>query len=525
MMGERNRSTKPCILQRQLLLLLLVVVSFACVAVVVVDAGVDSLVGTEGNKYPVIYYKAPGTRGQVDDAHPVNGVELSNGDYAIVGKALRCERCDDPEGFAVVVDGRTGKTKWQWTPNSQQEDVLNAVVEVPDGSGDVLVVGFQTVGSGNNSVAKRSVTRLRGTDGTLVWTSLDFGDRRNSHGAWEMVTVSDDKSTILLSGVHKRAFREEMWFKSYGNVADGQAVVMEIPVDALGSPVSAESATWTKTWTQRGMTTAKAARPVAGGGVVVLLWGDDDDSSASLQYFDANRRSLWGPTRYGRAHGEGTDVAVSDNGRTFAITGHGCTRCQGELLGKLTKVRARTGRMVWSKGFASCDPEVYPSCTPIYNECWGVTAVANRGFVLACGTGLEYCGALTGDNLRRCRREQPVFLDPRPGAQPRPPAVWASLVVFVNNQGTMKWQRVDQYREPGVPKAGEPGWAAWSSASEYVIRGANGDLAFIQDEVSGIGLLKLKQRRPRNTSRTAATSRTARTSSNTSSTARTSPNP
>merc|ERR1719378_1745010 len=66
MMGERNRSTKPCILQRQLLLLLLVVVSFACVAVVVVDAGVDSLVGTEGNKYPVIYYKAPGTRGQVE---------------------------------------------------------------------------------------------------------------------------------------------------------------------------------------------------------------------------------------------------------------------------------------------------------------------------------------------------------------------------------------------------------------------------------------------------------------------------
>jgi len=518
-----TRVIPRALLQQLLLLLLLVVVSFACVAV---EAGVDSLVGTEGNVMPAMWYKAPGTRGQVDDAHPVNGVELSNGDYAIVGKALRCEDCPGSEGFAVVVDGSTGRTKWQWTLNSRKDDVLNAVVEVPDGSGDVLVVGYQTVGSGNNSVAKRSVTRLQGTDGTLVWTSTSFGDSQRSHGAWEMITVSDDKSTILLSGVHKRAFREEMWFKSYGNVADGQAIVMEIPVSALGAPVRAESATWTKAWTQRGMTTAKAARPVPGGGVVVLLWGDDDDSSASLQHFNANRESLWGPTRYGRAHGEGTDVAVSENGRTFAITGHGCTRCQGELLGKLTKVRARNGRMVWSKGFASCDPEKYPSCTPIYNECWGVSAVSNRGFVLACGTGLEYCGALTGDNLRRCRREQPVFLDPRPGALPRPPAVWASLIVFVNNKGEMKWQRVDQYREPGEPKAGEPGWAAWSSASEYVIRGANGDLAFIQDEISGIGLLKLRFRGRRNASpRLAATNRTARTSPNTTSMARTSPNP
>ena len=295
-----TRVIPRALLQQLLLLLLLVVVSFACVAV---EAGVDSLVGTEGNVMPAMWYKAPGTRGQVDDAHPVNGVELSNGDYAIVGKALRCEDCPDSEGVAVVVDGSTGRTKWQWTLNSRKDDVLNAVVEVPDGSGDVLVVGYQTVGSGNNSVAKRSVTRLQGTDGTLVWTSTSFGDSQRSHGAWEMITVSDDKSTILLSGVHKRAFREEMWFKSYGNVADGQAIVMEIPVSALGAPVRAESATWTKAWTQRGMTTAKAARPVPGGGVVVLLWGDDDDSSASLQHFNANRESLWGPTRYGRAHG------------------------------------------------------------------------------------------------------------------------------------------------------------------------------------------------------------------------------
>ena len=451
---------------------------------------VDVLIGTEGDPYPVLYYATPETKGQIDDAHPVHGVELSNGDYAIVGKALRCEKCKDVEGFVLVVDGNTGQTKWQWTPQANgREDAINAVVEIPDGTGDLLVVGFQ-IPENSGGVAKRAVTRLD-SQGKEVWTSTDFGDTQQSHGAWEMVTVSDDKSSVLLSGVHKRATNEEMWFKSYGNVADGNAVVMEIPIALLAAPVSAESASWTQEWTEFGMMTAKAARPVPGGGVIVLLWGDEDDSSASLQYFDANRRSVWGPIRYGEQHGEGTDVAVTADGNAFVITGHGCTKCEGELLGKLTKVRS-DGAMLWSKPYASCDPEMFPTCTPIFNECWGVGAIGvNDGFVLACGTGLEYCEELDGDAAQQCRREQPVVLDPRPGALPRPPAVWASLVVRVDNDGNMVWQRVDQFREEDAPKAGEPGWEAWSSASEYVIVSDNGDLAFVQDEVSGVGLMKL----------------------------------
>ena len=165
--------------------------------------------------------------------HPVHGVEIELDnrpypDFALIGKALRCETCRDVEGFLVIVDGETGETIWQWSPGYTEDDALNAVVQLPPqtpgSSGDLIVVGHDMT----NGVAKRMIARIDPNARVVKWIANDFGDTNGSHGAWEMVSLSDDKSSILLGGVQNRATTEEMWFKSYGNVFDGNAVVMEV---------------------------------------------------------------------------------------------------------------------------------------------------------------------------------------------------------------------------------------------------------------------------------------------------------
>ena len=306
--------------------------------------------------------------------------------------------------------------------------------------------------------------------------------------AHSLAQVDVTADSVLLSGVRGRRSKQEMFFKSYGNVPEGNAVVMEIPFSALGSAPTAASATWEERWNGNTFEfiTAKAARPGPDGGVLVLLWGEE--ASGSLQLFDAQRRSVWGPTKYGETHGEATDVAVSRDGGSAAISGHGG---DGEaLFGKMTSVRLADGTLEWSKEFAICDPAAYPTCKAIFNECWGVQPAADGdGFVMACGAGIENCDLLTGENLRQCQRDRPVAADPRPGAQPRPPAVWMSLIVRAAANGQLRWQRIEQWRESGAPRVGQPGWEPHSSASEFAIAMRDGKYAFVQDEVIGVGLM------------------------------------
>jgi uncharacterized membrane protein len=57
--------------------------------------------------------------------------------------------------------------------------------------------------------------------------------------------------------------------------------------------------------------------------------------------------------------------------------------------------------------------------------------------------------------------------------------------------GTLLWQRVDQFRADNAPALGQPGWWRKSSASEYLLPTPDGGIVSINDEVGGIGLLKL----------------------------------
>jgi hypothetical protein len=68
------------------------------------------------------------------------------------------------------------------------------------------------------------------------------------------------------------------------------------------------------------------------------------------------------------------------------------------------------------------------------------------------------------------------------------------MIVRVDTDGNLVWQRVDQLKYDGEPGLGSPGWAMRSSASEFVLVDPHGDIVSINDEVNGIGLLRLVSR-------------------------------
>ena len=98
------------------------------------------------------------------------------------------------------------------------------------GGGDIIAVGYRVVGG----EARRSITKLALANGAEVWTSTDFGDAAGSNGAWECADFNADESSLVLGGFTGKANLDEMAFKSYGNVFDGNAAALAIPVSALG---------------------------------------------------------------------------------------------------------------------------------------------------------------------------------------------------------------------------------------------------------------------------------------------------
>ena len=98
---------------------------------------------------------------------------------------------------------------------------------------------------------------------------------------------------------------------------------------------------------------------------------------------------------------------------------------------------------------------------------------------------------MSGQMLADCQSGLPLTADLRPGAVPRAASVWQSFIVRTDADGNVLWQRADQYRGDGDAALGQPGWEPISSASEFVAKCADGGLLFVNDEASGIGILKL----------------------------------
>lgn len=429
----------------------------------------------------VSFYVARSLTG-IEDAHAVAGIETSDGGFVLVGKAAECESCANIEAFAVKFSS-SGAYQWSWRSQHLNADD-GALSTAQLATGDILVVGYRNVGG----TFRRAITRLADATGVEAWTAL-WGVG-STHGAWESIEVTASGDGVLLAGLTNSNDASEFWFKSYGNVIDGQALVSKVPLAALSgssAPVEAAVAQQLGAWsyTATSYMTCKAALPAgtsSSGAVVALLYSEWEQATLVL-LDESNGGVRWGPNDFGSAHGEGTAVAVAADGSGFVISGHGDGGVSGALSGRLSKVSA-AGAYEWSRSYS-----VGGTPALIFNECWGVQASSDGGFILACGAGIEECHDGQSAQLRQdCLAGRG---DTRPGAVPRPAGVWHSLVVRTSSTGAVLWQRVDQHLDATDPALGQPGWHAASSASEWVVKCADGGFAFVQDETRGVGLMKL----------------------------------
>lgn len=423
---------------------------------------------------PSFYVALEGSQlAPVTDLHPVHGIQTSDGGYVLTGKGVEQDGSSIKEAWAVKLNSAGGFV-WAWRSNITGDDAANAVVQLP-GNGDLLIAGWRKLGS----VGHRSLTKLAHASGVEIWTGT-FGDSASSNGAWEMICLTSDG--VVLAGLHQKPSTSEMSFKSYGNVAEGQAVVMKLPLFAVtsGTPPTAGHASWVQTFA--GFLTSKAARPVtnaANSNIVVLLYAEVKEKHATLQMLNSTGSTVWGPTDYASTQYEGTDVQASADGASVIVTGQGGT--PNTYSAKLTKVQAVDGTRLWTKTYtAGGTPEL------IFNECWGAVVTVDS-YVVACGTGIENCAGTR--NTADCANG---IGDNRTGALPRNAGVWQSLVIRTDTDGNLLWQRVDSYKHPSFPALASSMPAhRTSSAAEWVVATSDGGLAVFLDEVNGMGVMKL----------------------------------
>ena len=233
------------------------------------------------------------------------------------------------------------------------------------------------------------------------------------------------------------------------------------------------------------------------GNVAVMLWSETlPVGFAVLKNNDG--RTLWSK-QYPQAMAEPTDMVVhaSAGNEYIAMTGNAYVTPSGlekGISGRVMKIEAESGNFLWAKSYsAGGNPDL------IFNECWGIAALAgDGGYVLGCGTGIEMCDNFrSGSQLRKkCNAGKG---DERPGAYPRKPGVWQSMVVRTDINGELQWQRVDSFKSDSALNIGEAGWEqeATSSASEWILldTAENGKqrILSLNDEVFGVGLLALDE--------------------------------
>ena len=420
----------------------------------------------------------------------MHGCQTSDGSYVMTGKALESDGGSVKKAFAVKLS-TSGSVQWVWGSTAAGlQDAGNAVMQLPS-AGDLIVVGYREV----SGVFARSITRLALSNGAEAWTAVwASSPNMDRHGAWEMAQLTTNGQSVLLAGLHEGTDNAEFNFKSYGNVLGGNPLVQQLPVSALTGASAPEASSVTWSYTTAGYLTSKAARPLSDGSVIALLLGADKVKQAALVKLSSTGGVTWGPTDYAAEHGEGTDLVVAADGNSFIICGQGdggtgSDYVAGSYSGRLTKV-SLSGTREWSKSYTSTpyDGSAGPYATLIKNECWGVQAVSD-GYIVGCGTGIEDCNGFSGAKLTACQAGTP---DTRTGAYARQASVWQSMIFRTDLNGNLQWLRTDQLKESDDVPLGQSGWIARSSASEYPIVTSDGAIVSINDEVGGIGLLRLK---------------------------------
>lgn len=413
-----------------------------------------------------------------EDPHPVHGAVLPDGSVVMVGKAAVGD--DQTAGFITRWRAPEGPATGQYV-DGIDDVILATQVRPPDSSllqvadgGEVLVaVGFEAGGSGAQATAVALALDPVTLDvrSRLVLPSPTAG--RSS--ALESIVIDDD-GIVALGGAWDFPREALEGFKSYGNVVGGRGLVTEFPLTAWlelstdGVDVTLEELGATTRDIEETFS-VKSLRRWSDGRLVAVA--SDADEQSGVLWIDAGLTAHQFTTFDDGI--ELTDVvpfARAGLPDAAALVGHGG---EGTIDGHVRLVTP-SGETLWTRSFGN--PGLDPSEVPdgglapdafIFDECWGVD---QRGaeLVIACGSGIEGCGAIEAGAADTAACEG----DPRRS--------WRSFLVGVDADGAVAWSRAESF----VESTGE----ASESAAEFVVVDADGDVYAIIDQVFGVGLAR-----------------------------------
>eukprot|EP01047_Picozoa_sp_COSAG01_P005951 COSAG01_NODE_210_length_21939_cov_32.062096_6_plen_472_part_00 len=404
--------------------------------------------------------------GQQQVVMAVHALELGDGSVVVCGTARANRTTPRTHAFALRLDSASGRSLlWGWAASTH--GAASAVAQLPGPRGDLLVAGWREVAG----VGRRCVTKLVLGSGVEVWSATSFGDGPASHGAFESIHAAP--TYVLLAGFRGKPsplYDGGMLMKSAGHAVGGSAVVQKLPLTALvaATPPSSGTAIWEREFGPE-HATAKAARPVGSAAMAVLLSSVGVGRGATVALLRATDGTLvWGPLVHGYQHGEGTDLAVSLDGATLGVVGHGGDPVNSLAVayGRLSVLRASTGTRLWTGSYS-----VGGAPTMIQHRCFGLAAMPAGGWAVGCSAGIPseaVCRAHRGAEIGYCLNG---VGDTRPGAIPRLPGRHQALVARVDESGQLLWQRVDAFRAPSTTAAGrlETARAAASTAAESLL--------------------------------------------------------
>lgn len=412
-----------------------------------------------------------------EDPHPVHGHPTPDGGYVVGGKSI--DAGQGWQGFAVKIGpedfagtvrlGQDQSQTYRWAVtfgSDGQNDTVNAVAPIDNA---VFLGGLK---AGSDGVGQAYLAKHDLETGQLIWSLMLPSETGGTARAIEVLEPAEGGG-LFVGGLSQAESEALEGFKSFGNPTDGVAQIMYFDAASISGNTAPSAPAWVKTF--EGLTTIKGMRRLPNSDDGMIALAHHEDTHPTLLRLTSSGDTKW-KKEYPDA-GEPTDVTVlqeEGNVTGFAFTGHGGT--DESLDGFAIKV-SPAGELAWKAvvgdpvggvgqfaGLGPGNPKL------IFDECWSIAQAPQGGMVLGCGTGIEGCDPWPqGSDIRK-----ECDADPR--------KTWRSLVVRLDNNGAVVWQRTDSFQAPGEDEV-------MSSASEFVARTGGGGWMSVVDEAFGIGIM------------------------------------
>jgi len=386
------------------------------------DSGADALPRTgdsqAGGGAPEVEW-VYGYGGLDTEEHPHAGAQLADGGFVMVGES---SGESGSRIFIVRTDERGGEVFGR-AYGENQFNLGNFVVE--DARGELLVAGSWDAGR-TSTDEDRVLLRLSSTGEVLARQVYPSAGR----DAMEGIHLNADGSMIGVGYVGADIAERNTFI-----VDSGGGVVMGLNADL--------SAAWEKSLPASFFHPFRVLPRASGTGYAVFgaCRRPTDEPSFCMSFIDGEGNSSE-PILYGDGTSNPFDFDATPDGG-YIMTGHRMTCAEGCWDGWMLKVDA-DGVVIWELTFG--EPN---GGTPeqMYEECYGVRAVASGGYVTGCGTGVEPGNEVSASD---------------------PLNIWRAYVVRVSELGVILWQA-----SYGSPES--------NNAAEFILATGDGGFAVIAD--------------------------------------------